>query len=72
MKDFNNFLETLDSEKLSYDAVHGIVVDISDAYDYISPEALEVVLRVTQGSIKAYLRAYHTWILQQLSAESNL
>lgn len=69
MKDINDFFASVDREKLSYDAVREIQGDISNAYEIMSPEAISLMSRITQGFIKAYLRAYHTWLLQQLSDE---
>ena len=68
MKDFNNFLDSIDPETLSYDAVNEIKGNVSNAFDFMSPEEFAIIVRLINGCTKAYLRAYHGWLLEQLSS----
>lgn len=59
---FNDFLQHIDVNKLEYDILHGIHGSIEGLQNDENTQAL---LRIMQGTVKAYLRAYHDFLLGQ-------
>lgn len=69
MKDFSEFLETLEPNKISYDAVEAVGKNedmISHRESSTHNELYKLSVNTTIGIVTAYLRAYHNWLQEQL------
>ena len=65
MEDFSTFLDSMDIDKLEFDAVNEITGDISSLFEYVPEEGAAALMRIMHGMIKAYLRQYHDFLREE-------
>ena len=66
--DFNDFLRSLDVDKICYDAVNAAEKrkNLDDLAITSHAELFKLSNAATHGIIIAYLREYHSWLLGEL------